>query len=262
MRQRIQTAIIAMAIFIPIVLYGSWPFLMLIYLIGTIGLIELIRMRKTSSRLFPKFLALSILWLILANVPEQLFPDILEFTKVKLIILFIMILLAYTVISKNKFTIDDAGFILLSTLYISLGFYFLIEMRTIGLNYILFTLFIIWGTDTGAYFFGRALGKRKLWPEISPNKTIGGALGGIAVACLVGLVFQLVYPFGLSLAVVITVALLISIIGQIGDLVASSFKRHYNVKDSSNILPGHGGILDRFDSLLFVLPFLYLIQFI
>lgn len=262
MRQRIQTAIIAMALFIPIVLYGKWPFQLLVYVLSTIGLIELMRMRKIRNNLFPKLLSIGILWIILATIPEHLFPQSFDITKIKIIILFIMLLLAYTVLSKNKFTIDDAGFILISTLYVGLGFYFLIEMRTEGLNYILFTLFVIWATDTGAYFSGRTFGKRKLWPEISPNKTIGGAIGGIIVACIVGLTFQVVYPFELSLFTVIVIALLISIIAQIGDLVASAFKRHYDIKDSSNILPGHGGILDRFDSLLFVLPFLYLIQFI
>lgn len=123
-------------------------------------------------------------------------------------------------------------------------------------------MFTIWATDTGAYFTGNAFGKRKLWPKISPNKTVAGAIGGIISAIVVAIVFQLVYPFTMPIYLLVGVALIISVFGQIGDLVASAYKRHYNVKDSGNILPGHGGILDRFDSLLFVLPILYIVQFI
>lgn len=131
-----------------------------------------------------------------------------------------------------------------------------------GLNYILFILFIIWATDTGAYFLGSALGKKKLWPKISPNKTIEGALGGIVLASIVGVIFQLIYPFNMSMLTIIIVSIVISVVGQIGDLTASAYKRHFGVKDSGQILPGHGGILDRLDSLLFVLPLMYIIHFI
>src|SRR5690625_8015490 len=104
-----------------------------------------------------------------------------------------MLLLTYTVFSKNKFTFTNAGFILISTLYVGMGFHFLILTRTAGLTYVLFALFVIWATDTGAYFFGRAFGKRKLWPEISPNKNISGALGGVLISLFVGLAFDLFY---------------------------------------------------------------------
>src|SRR5690625_1497151 len=118
------------------------------------------------------------------------------------------------------------------------------------------------GDRYGGLLFRTCFGKRKLWPEISPNKTIAGALGGVLSACLVGLSFQLFYPFEHSLIIILIITILVSIVGQIGDLIASAYKRHYEVKDSGNLLPGHGGILDRMDSLLFVLPFLYVIDFI
>src|SRR5690606_996650 len=119
-----------------------------------------------------------------------------------------------------------------------------------------------WATDTGAYFFGRAFGKHKLWPTISPKKTIEGAIGGIISACIVGISFHLIYPFEHSFWMIVLVTILVSMVGQLGDLVESAYKRYFGVKDSGNILPGHGGILDRFDSLLFVVPFLHLIHFI
>src|SRR5699024_10313800 len=134
--------------------------------------------------------------------------------------------------------------------------------RMAGLDYLLFILFIIWATDSGAYFVGKYFGKRKLWPEISPNKTIGGALGGILFALVTGSIFHLVCPLDYSFVSIVGIIVLISVVGQIGDLVASAMKRHYPVKTSGKIFPVHGGILDRLDSLLFVLLMLKLIHFV
>lgn len=262
MKQRIITAILALIIFLPFVIYGDWPFVIFVYFLATIGLYELIKMRKTNFNSIPGFLAIGMLWVVLSQFNEDIIPFIM-LSKVDITMLFVMLILTYTVLSKNKFNFGDAGFVLLATIYVGMGFYFLIETRTAGLNYIFYVLFVIWATDTGAYFVGRSLGKMKLWPEISPNKTIEGAIGGILTACIVGVVFQLIYPFvDFSMFHVIGVTVLVSIFGQIGDLVESAFKRHYGVKDSGNMLPGHGGILDRLDSLIFVLPLLHFIHFI
>src|SRR5699024_10189882 len=125
-----------------------------------------------------------------------------------------------------------------------------------------FILFIIWATDSGAYFVGKYIGKRKLWPEISPNKEIGGALGGILFALVTGGIFHLVSPLDYSFVSVVGIPVLISVVGQIGDLVASAIKRHYQVKYLGKIFSGHGGILDRLDSLLFVFLMLKLIHFV
>jgi phosphatidate cytidylyltransferase len=261
MKQRIQTAILALIVFLPLVIYGGWPFTIFVYFLAAIALIELLQMRKITGRAVPFVLGLILVWTMLLGTAGNVIPG-LWFTKYEGIILLIMLLLAYTVLAKNTFTFDDAGFILMAAFYVGLGFYFMIETRAAGLNYIFFVLFIIWATDTGAYFFGRALGKRKLWPVISPNKTIEGAVGGIIIACAVGVVFQLVYPFNHSMLVIIGIAVFISVAGQIGDLVQSAFKRHYGVKDSGKILPGHGGILDRMDSWIFVFPLIHFIHFV
>lgn len=259
MKQRILTAMLALVIFLPFVYYGNWPFVLFTYLLATIGWLELMRMRmRRSLFLLPLMMGLIYLWVML--LPEAV--SLTWMTKPEMIILFVMLLLAYTVLSKNKFNFDDAGFMLISSIYIGMGFYFFIHARMIGLNYILFILFIIWATDTGAYFSGNAFGKRKLWPKISPNKTIEGALGGIVLASIVGITFQVIYPFNMPMFMIVVVSIIISVVGQIGDLTASAYKRHFNVKDSGQLLPGHGGILDRLDSLLFVLPLLYIIHFI
>ncbi|MCX8002159.1 MAG: phosphatidate cytidylyltransferase, partial [Anoxybacillus mongoliensis] len=112
------------------------------------------------------------------------------------------------------------------------------------------------------YFVGRALGKRKLWEHISPNKTVEGAIGGVLCALVVVSVYEWLSPFAPSFLMLLIATVILSVFGQLGDLVESAFKRHYGVKDSGAILPGHGGILDRFDSLLFVLPILYLFYLI
>ena len=120
---------------------------------------------------------------------------------------------------------------------------------------------MVWTTDSGAYFVGRKLGKHKLWPEISPKKTIEGSIGGVVIAVIFAVLMQLIYPFASSWTLLIVVTIIASIIGQMGDLVESAIKRHYGVKDSGTILPGHGGILDRFDSLLFAVPLLHFVHF-
>jgi len=123
---------------------------------------------------------------------------------------------------------------------------------------------LTWATDTGAYFVGRSMGRHKLIPSVSPAKTIEGAVGGVAIAILAAWLYVifLLRPFAhLSMRPVgLTVfAIIVSCTGQIGDLAESLFKRDAGVKDSSRLLPGHGGILDRFDSLLFVLPVAYVL---
>src|SRR5690606_14527032 len=106
------------------------------------------------------------------------------------------------------------------------------------------------------------IGKRKLWPEISPNKTIEGFVGGILWAVGIALVFAYFAGMEQPMVLVVIVAIVASIFGQLGDLVESALKRHFNVKDSGKMLPGHGGILDRFDSILFVMPLLHFLHFI
>lgn len=257
MKQRIITAIIALIVILPFLFYGGWPFVLFAFVLATIGVAELLSMRGIAKLSVPGILSFLLLWTVLIEI-----EDYLPLTKLETIGLLSLLLLAYTVLSKNQFTFDDAGFALMSALYVGFGFYFLAQARLDGLDYLFFIFFIVWATDSGAYFVGRKLGKRKLWPVISPNKTVEGALGGVALGVIVGIIFHLVSPFSYSMPAIIGISLLISVAGQIGDLVESAFKRHYGVKDSGKLLPGHGGVLDRLDSLIFVLPLLYYIHFI
>lgn len=258
MKQRIITAIIAAGIFLPIVIIGGLPIILLTYLLASIALYELLKMRNLKLLSIPGLISLAVLWVFL--LPSQ-FMDILadlNAAKVEIALMAVLLFLTYTVATKNKFTFDDVAFSLMATLYIGMGFYYFIETREAGgLVYIFYSLFIIWATDSGAYFIGRAFGKRKLWPEISPNKTIEGSIGGILSAVLVAILFVLFSDIDASMMKLIFVTVLLSVFGQVGDLVESALKRHYAVKDSGRILPGHGGILDRFDSLLFVWPLIH-----
>lgn len=258
MKQRIITAIIALLILVPIIIYGNWPFIVFAYVLATIGLFELMRMYQKG--LLYVVVSVPFLWLLMVPQQEWAFGSY-SFDKYSIVVLFLVLLLALSVITKNTFSFDHAGFVLFATLYIGTAFYFLLVMRLTGLNYFLFILFLVWATDSGAYFIGKSLGKRKLWPAISPNKTIGGAIGGIVFALFVGVCFQLIYPFEFSMGYVIFITITISIVGQLGDLVASAIKRHYDIKDFGKLFPGHGGVLDRVDSLLFVFIVLHLIQF-
>lgn len=263
MKQRIITAIIGLAFLVPLVLLGGLPFILAVYIMATIGLFELLRMREI--RLFSVEGILTWIALVILLMPVTWNDAVyskLGYTKIEMSFAIILILLIYTVIVKNRYTFDHAAFSVLAALYVGIGFYYLIETRLAGIEYVIYALMVIWTTDSGAYFVGRKIGKRKLWPEISPNKTVEGFIGGILSAVVFACIFQYFYALSSTYIILIGVTVVASIVGQLGDLVESALKRHFAVKDSGKLLPGHGGILDRFDSLLFVLPLLHFLHFI
>ena len=263
MKTRIITGVVAAALFIPFVVYGKLPFTLLVYVIAAVGIYEILRMKKIVIYSLPGiFSVFATFVMLMPNAWEQQVLEWTTYSKLELLFITAILLLIYSVLVKNRFTFDDVAFVILSTLYVGIGFYYLIATRDAGLAYIIFALLVVWTTDSGAYFTGRRLGKNKLWPEISPNKTIEGFVGGIVIAVIAVIIMQLISPFDVSWGILILIAIVSSIFGQMGDLVESAIKRHYDVKDSGNILPGHGGILDRFDSLLFVLPLLNLLHFV
>ncbi|HWL23654.1 MAG TPA: phosphatidate cytidylyltransferase [Ureibacillus sp.] len=263
MKQRIITAVIAAAIFIPFVVYGNLPFTIGVYGLAIVALYEILHMKGIKIYSVPGLIGLLILFSVLMpNDWADYLEEMTTYSKYEVLIIATILLLAYSVVVKNHFTFDEIGFILLSALYIGIGFYYLITTREAGLTYIIYALLVVWSTDSGAYFTGRKLGKHKLWPEISPNKTVEGFVGGIIIAVILASIMNLITPFHMSWGYFIVVTVISSIFGQLGDLVESAIKRHFDVKDSGWILPGHGGILDRFDSLLFVLPLLNLLHFV
>lgn len=258
MKQRVTTAIIALLIFIPLLIIGGLPFDILVIAMGVVAMTEFVSMKKlfvvSPAAFISYFAILSLLvprkWLGFLPVGE---------TYMDLFFVFLLCLLAFTVMSKNSFSFDDAGALILGAVYAGFGFHFMIAARNESLWMMLYALLIVWITDSGAYMIGRKIGKHKLAPKISPNKTWEGSIGGtLATVVIVGIyVFCMQQSFKYNFVVMLGLTLLFSIGGQFGDLIESAFKRYFGVKDSGKILPGHGGILDRFDSLLFVLPLMH-----
>lgn len=259
------TGVIGGALFVGMVLLGGWIFALFISIVASIAMIELLKMKKMAPFSLMGMVSLLSMWLLL--VPTSWFDQVIPpyFTKAEIFVFMILVLLMFTVITKNTFTFDQVGFVILSSVYVGFGFHYLIMTREIpehGLVLVFFVLFLIWTTDSGAYFVGRKWGKNKLWPDISPKKTIEGSIGGIIAAIIVGTIFYMIVPIFSSYLTALLVIIVASIFGQLGDLVESALKRHYAVKDSGNVLPGHGGVLDRFDSLIYVMPILHLLQLI
>ncbi|WP_040228129.1 phosphatidate cytidylyltransferase [Bhargavaea cecembensis] len=263
MKTRIITAVVAGLLFVPLVLIGGLPFTLLVFAMAAVGMYELLRMKHIPIVSVPGVLAILALFSFMLK-PQwaDAVTSFTGFTKIEVVYAIVLLLLIYTVVVKNRFTFEHAAFTVLAMLYLGIGFYYLIITRDAGIEYIIYALIVVWLTDTGAYFTGRSFGKRKLWPEISPNKTVEGFIGGIIAAVAAACLFQVFMPVTDSYLILIVVTIIASVTGQIGDLVESALKRYYGVKDSGKILPGHGGILDRFDSLLFVLPLLNLLHFV
>ena len=154
---------------------------------------------------------------------------------------------------------DNISVALIGIVYtcIFLSYLVLIRNRTDGLGWIFFVLIVLWMGDTGAYIVGSLMGRRKLCPHISPNKTVEGALAGLLFSLLAGLVCKHLFLTELTVTHCLILTAGIACMGQLGDLCESIFKRERGVKDSGSLLPGHGGMLDRIDSLLFAAPLLY-----
>jgi phosphatidate cytidylyltransferase len=150
----------------------------------------------------------------------------------------------------------------LSVVYIPTFLSFLVLLRNgvEGIGWVFFVLCIVAAGDVGAYYIGSYFGRHKLCPAVSPNKTIEGALGGICANLIIGLIFAFLFIDGLSWPLALIIAVTVGITGQLGDLFESQFKRASGVKDSSNLLPGHGGMLDRIDALLFATPMTYILK--
>lgn len=185
-----------------------------------------------------------------------------------LIIVFLILTVVLTLKFHSKISFEKVSFFILSTLFTSLSFLSLVLMRNNfkphGLLFILIAFGGAWFADTGAYFTGRFLGKHKLSPIISPKKTIEGAVGGVISNIILVNLLTYVYFLVVDSSVKINylalsiLAVIVAFAGMAGDLIASVIKRQIGIKDYGNVIPGHGGIMDRFDSILFTAPCVYL----
>jgi len=163
---------------------------------------------------------------------------------------------------NNSYVFDIVAKQVMGIIYIPLLFSHVILIRNgiDGIVWIYFLVFIVFLGDTGAFYVGSYFGRHKLSPIISPNKTIEGALGGIAANLCVGVFFKYFFIPQLPWVLGLLFFLSLGVVGQVGDLFESKLKRDSNIKDSGSLLPGHGGILDRIDALLFAAPVAYLFK--
>lgn len=253
MKQRVITAVVALIFFIPIIWLGGWAIDWTVALFAAVGISEIFLMKKQI--LVSVDFVLALLATLTWTVPDSFFNS-LPVTKFGFYFAMIMLMLTWTVLSKNKSTFDDMGVYTLASLYIGTGFHYMAAVRNSqeGLALLCYVFVVVWSTDIGAYMIGRKFGKHKLWPVISPNKTWEGSIGAVICAVVCSAIYLAFVHVSHPTSTMLVMAFFLSIVGQMGDLVESAYKRFYGVKDSGKILPGHGGILDRFDSMLFVLP--------
>ncbi len=255
MKIRIISAILMIAIFIPLLIVGEIPFAVLMTLLSVLGLYELIHTRE-SKRKFPIILKifayLLVIFFTISNYDSIQFVCSIDYRVISIII-FAFLLPMVFIKDTNVYDLNDALFLVGSVVFIGLGFNLLVVTRNYDVTYIIYLLLITTMTDTFALITGNLIGKNKLAPTISPNKTIEGSIGGSLMGTIVASAYYItvINPAN-SLVLVILVTCFLTCVGQFGDLAFSFIKREYGKKDFSNLIPGHGGILDRLDSLIFV----------
>jgi phosphatidate cytidylyltransferase len=247
---------IAVPVVAGIVYYGS-PLLFLIFVAAVVlaAVYEYFTMIKpTGVKGFPiPGMVLSVLLLLNFYFEGRFF---VEWGAVAGVSLFATWFIRET---NVKIAINQIAYTLFGVLYVAGfgGYYLLIRSFEHGERLILFLFLIVWLGDIAAYYWGKNFGKKPLALTISPKKTIEGAVAGIIGSLMAGVVAQVWFLDQLAMAHCLLVAVICGIIGQFGDLAESLLKRQVGVKDSSNLIPGHGGVLDRIDSLLFAGPAFY-----
>lgn len=252
--KRIVSAIIGLPLLLAVLIIKETPLFIAILSISLIGLWEFYNACKT------KFISpIEIVGYIGAVILLAIINFTLQPSYFFMLIFIIIIILNSIKLIHNKYNFIDISITLYSLAYIPFLLSHILLITKQSNNIVIWLVFITaWGTDTFAYFSGYLFGKRKLCPSISPKKTVEGAIGGVLGSMIVSLIFGYLF-LREYLFVVALIGIVGSIVAQIGDLSASLIKRYIGIKDFGNIMPGHGGILDRFDSILFTAPIVYYI---
>lgn len=253
MKKRVISAIVMLAIVIPIIWLGGNSFKIGVALIGVLALKEIWEL-KISHQEYPLVVSIiSLILLLFLILTEYDGYSIMYGITYKGLALLLLSLLGLTLFYKDeKYTVKDALFLIGAILLIGTSFNTLILVRMFSLYKFVFLILIFILTDTFAFLGGSLFGRHKLIPHVSPNKSIEGSVIGSVIGTIGACIFYhyLVNPITIK---VIIATFILSIIGQIGDLIFSKLKRENNIKDYSNLIPGHGGILDRLDSTIAIM---------
>lgn len=268
--QRVLTAALGLPVFLALAYLGSWFLGLAVLALSLVGLTEWFRLAEGCG-LHPRRWLGHAAAAVLVAIAAAVGQDRAAWGQLTLVAFALLTVLAMADQMASRAqpgAIANAGALLLGLLYLPFLFSFLIRIRLgwpylvplvrtdfavpLGACWLVMLVLSCWASDTAAYFIGRAWGRRRLCPAISPAKTVEGSVAGLAAATVIagglGWCFGLPVGYGLGLGV------LIGSVGQVGDLSKSIIKRQAGVKDSGAILPGHGGVIDRFDSLLFAAP--------
>lgn len=252
MKKRVISAIIMIAMFIPFLILGNTFYLVLGSVLGVLSLWELMRLEKNIPS-YMQFLSYMICLLLILYKHDS--KDYLDILNYPMVISMFFIYGFSVIINSNikKYNYKDSLWLFAITLMIGFMFNSFIKIRMIGLYEVIYCFLIATMTDTFALFGGKLFGKTKLCKEISPNKTVEGSIVGTIFGTGIATVFYVLLIGNINIGILILLTFILSVFGQFGDLFFSSIKREHKIKDFSNIIPGHGGILDRLDSLLFVI---------
>ena len=270
MKQRVITGLVFGIVFIGAVLLINT--IAFAFFCAAISIIAVWEIEKTVGLKNKLIIAAS---LALSGAIPFIFHFAVDFPAAPFGCLYVVLIFIFMLIKFETTKFEQAVTAIFASLCVPYSFSLMIVFRDVnryvegfnkteGIYLLLFCVLAAWMTDIFAYFVGSKLGKHKLCPKISPKKSVEGAIGGILGAVIVCEILLLVFnkyvftePAKLSYIAVLFVSMVLSVAGMFGDLAASTIKRNFGIKDFGNLLPGHGGIMDRFDSLLFIMPVLY-----
>lgn len=264
--RRILFAVVAAPLAVVIIYFGDAPLATLLAVIAALGAWEFCRLARAAGaepfEWAAIVLAAAVPLVVHGAYNYKLSLNVTQFAVVALLIFAATIFLRgpdRRPLLSAATTIFGVGYVSMIAFLYVIRYHDYVVNATGGTALVMLPVLLTWASDIGAYMFGRMFGKRKLIPSVSPGKTVAGAIGGVILTVVVCAVYVLyvLHPLAqlaMTTSGIVIFGVLISVIAQVGDLAESLIKREAGIKDSSNILPGHGGILDRFDSMLFVLP--------
>ncbi|MEQ8173470.1 MAG: phosphatidate cytidylyltransferase [Syntrophomonadaceae bacterium] len=254
LKTRIISAIVGIPIILGLLYAGGIYWKALFIILACVALLEYLQMMRRAHQ-NPLVLPAILIMLIL------LFSDSLAAHLPGAALLGLLTLVVLFVLRYPLYTWSDVSLSLLGAVYIGFLMSFALRLAAFANAFaiVMLCLLVTWGSDIGGYVFGRMWGKHKLTPLLSPNKTWEGALGALLLAAILAWAWARLVQLPLTPSKVVFLAIAGSICAQLGDLFESGMKRFLGAKDSGHIIPGHGGVLDRFDSLLLVVPLVYLV---